>query len=234
MTELRTELSRRSLSTDGLKAELVNRLQARLDEEEFGLAEPPPPAAAGDAPAAEPSKTDDKPSPPTPKPEATVVVAKKSEPAPAVEGTADTKAHAETKASEGEEQPAEAPVAKVAEGMSFEEKKRARAARFGMPVVGKKEVQKKKGEKQAKNERKRKDGRGSGRGEDQSKPNPGRGEGEKPKRQKTEPKKENFEGLSKEELEKRLERAKKYNVANSNVDAMKAALRKHRFTESSK
>jgi hypothetical protein len=232
VTELRTELSRRGLSTDGLKAELVNRLQARLDEEEFGLAEPPPAAAAGDAPAAEPAKTDDKPSPS--KPEATVEVAKKSEPAPATEGTAETKADADTKATEEEENPAEAPVVKVAEGMSFEEKKRARAARFGMPVVDKKEAQKKKGDEQTKNQRKRKGGRESGHGEDQRKTNPGRGEGDKPKRQKTEPKKDNFDGLSKEELEKRLERAKKYKVTNSTVDAMKAALRKHRFTESSK
>jgi hypothetical protein len=38
-----------------------------------------------------------------------------------------------------------------------------------------------------------------------------------------------FESLSKEELEKRLSRAEKFGLANENVDAMKAALRKFRF-----
>ena len=38
-----------------------------------------------------------------------------------------------------------------------------------------------------------------------------------------------FDSLSKEELEKRLERARKYGVANEYVDAMKSALRNYRF-----
>ena len=46
MAELRAALASRGLPNDGLKADLANRLQARLDEEEFGMDEvtPPPPS----------------------------------------------------------------------------------------------------------------------------------------------------------------------------------------------
>ena len=128
VAELRAALAERGLSTDGLKAVLVDRLQLALDEEEFGLDEP---AAA--APAPSPEKA------PVPSPKAAKPPSPK---APAPEPAEEPAAAPEPAAPATTEEPSE-----------LEKKKAARAARFGIPLYvapkDKKQNDKKKKKKRA-------------------------------------------------------------------------------------
>lgn len=230
VTELKAELEKRGLATDGLKADLVNRLQARLDEEEFGdvAAEPavkkvveeqPPKKVVAVAAAAQEEKTK-APAPETaPAPKAT-----KEAPAavPAPKAPAAPKAASSKEKSTANDETKEATATTTTTDettdsktdLSFEEKKRLRAKRFDIPVVS--------------NEPKATAAKGvkaSGGGG-------GGGHANKRQKRTPEPKKKVDEAplLPLEEIEKQLERATKFGTGNqAKIDELKALKRKYRF-----
>merc|ERR1711865_1258780 len=125
VTELRAELSKRGLSADGLKAELVNRLQTRLDDEEFGLVDAP--AATAGASSTTPTKE-------ATKDQAPPLKEKKS----SVEGIPAQKKTEEKKAKNSTTEVTVKPAKAIdTKGMTFEEKKKARAARFNLTALAK-------------------------------------------------------------------------------------------------
>jgi SAP domain-containing ribonucleoprotein len=241
VSDLRAELIKRGLSTDGLKAELVNRLQVRLDEEEFGLAEAPSATTSTSMATAADSPTAKSPVPaPSPVPDAdkeekeklkvddnetTTKASSVVDMPPAVKKTVMGGDADEWSKREGNSDAVTGPaIVVVGKAMSFEEKKKARAARFKMEVVPATKLS------GSNDHRKRERGNKGGDVQPSTKTTEsGTWAGKDPKKQKSEKQTSSYDLLSKEDLEKRLERAHKFGVANENVDAMKAALRKLRF-----
>lgn len=210
VSELRDALKERGLSTEGLKGDLVNRLEAYLEEQEFAL-----PGEGSDLS-------------PTPTGAAKPAVEEPAVPAPALEETkeaAKEKAELEKETATAGTEPSPAPVVppeptkaaaattKTSENqrseMTFEEKRAARAARFGIPMV---ETKKTTPKKRPQNEKK---------GSANKKPKKG-------PQQKNEEKEKPL--LPVEEIEKRLKRAEKFGTGdNAQTQELKAMLRKHRF-----
>lgn len=253
VSELREALAKRGLPTDGLKADLVNRLQARLDEEEFGMEEEIA------APVPSPEKLEENQSVKVSKADKTSnesISASKVEQVTEDRKVEHPKVSTETNKAESALSDKDAkktvvPVkestalkpdkkeAKIEESdlLSFEEKKKSRAARFNIPVVSTTaDTDQKKGKK-----RSSVGSSGSDKHEtsDQVKTNKkqkSKDKSEKDVKKQTgdnKPQKANEVTplLPKDEILKRLKRAEKFNTGDTKtIDELKAMLRLHRFT----
>jgi SAP domain-containing ribonucleoprotein len=227
----------------------VNRLQARLDEEEFGLVETPKAATeeTTESPVKQSTVVTEKTTPPVPpvavssastaatdKPKSTTTPQKDVKPAApkqdVVAGLSVAKGGDNGSASvPSKETTTTTPAVsvtdtKISGDLSFEEKKRRRAARFGIAVVEQKDTSKPNSKPNKRQKISPKEPSGQ------------KNQAQKNKKDKTnnagtsKPKKDEPKLLPKEEIEKRLKRAEKYGIQdNKQTEELKAMLRKYRF-----
>jgi len=261
--ELQKELERRGLGTEGLKADLINRLQTRLDEEEFGLTDVAGAASASlDKPTCNPvvvhtktEKSIEVGSKLTSEKTISVDTFMANQPVSKVEldFAYDPPSQITEKVSMESAHKTTVSLNKSTESttavkvMTFEEKKKSRAKRFGISLAPDTDPEKKLNKE---------DGIGTSPGVISSADVI---RSESKKRQKTtgDNKLNDFSAriglespseqlvksqiavgvpvedlslLSKEELQKRLDRAMKFNIRGPSIDRIKIALRKFRFS----
>lgn len=258
VSDLRGALQKRGLSTEGLKVDLVNRLQARLDEEEFGVGMdeivPPtttdssatkivssPKESSAISPSSKavqdsvPEKKVDEIDSDNAKPVKVSEALEEKKPteptAPLPEQKKEEQASLPEQKKE-EQKPSNPSIEKKSskKALSFEEAKAARAKRFGIPVVtGKRQT----GDEKNNNKR-QKTGKAS-----QSKNDDGKKTGTKtskstPASKELEAKKA-MTPLTKEEIENRIKRISRFGAPTTadnvkKLDELKSMLRLHRFT----